>query len=95
MLASSPISGKILKHLRTSDAALHLWWQLDVMYTEERRLQDIKDTLIATVHRNVTLKKGAVLAFMTAQFGTLGKAPQKASICIQSVLILPASLLFS
>lgn len=47
------------------------------MHAEERRLQDIKDTLVAKVHRNVTLKKGAVLAFMTAQFGTLGKAPPK------------------
>lgn len=42
------------------------------MCMEEKRLQDIKNTLIAKALRNVTLKKGAVLAFMTAQFGTLG-----------------------
>ena len=43
------------------------------MYNEDSRLEGIKDTLIAKAHRTVTLKKGAVLAFMTAQFGTLGK----------------------
>ena len=47
--------------------------QLGVMYNENSRLEGIKDTLIAKAHRVVTLKKGAVLAFMTAQFGTLGK----------------------
>ncbi|CAM9453447.1 unnamed protein product, partial [Laminaria digitata] len=41
------------------------------MYNENLRLESIKDTLIAKAHRTVTLKKGAVLAFMTAQFGTL------------------------
>lgn len=65
--------------------------QLDGMYAEERRLQGIKDTLIAKAHRNVTLKKGAVLAFMTAQFGTLGKfasrVPATMYIQLYSVII--------
>lgn len=47
--------------------------QLNSMYAENRRLQDIKDTLLAKVYRNVTLKKGAVLTFMIAQFTGLGK----------------------
>lgn len=47
--------------------------QLDAMYVQNARLQGIKDTLIAKAHRNVTLKKGAVLAFMTGQFVTLGE----------------------
>lgn len=42
------------------------------MHLEDARLQAIRNTLIAKARRNVTLKKGAVLAFMTAQFGTLG-----------------------
>lgn len=46
--------------------------QLNAMHLEDARLQAIRDTLITKARRVVTLKKGAVLAFMTAQFGTLG-----------------------
>lgn len=44
------------------------------MAVEERRLQEIEDKLVAKVYRNVRLKKAAVLTFMVAQFGTLGKS---------------------
>lgn len=44
------------------------------MYLEDARLLAIRETLIAKARRIVTLKKGVVLAFMTAQFGTLGTA---------------------
>lgn len=46
--------------------------QLSALHSEDARLQAIRDTLITKARRNVTLKKGAVLAFMTAQFGVLG-----------------------
>lgn len=62
-------------------------WQLGVMYMENSRLEGIKDTLIAKAHRAVTLKKGAVLAFMTAQFGTLGEHPSiRDSIPIRNII---------
>ncbi len=48
--------------------------QLSAMYLEDARLLAIRETLIAKARRIVTLKKGVVLAFMTAQFGTLGTA---------------------
>lgn len=48
--------------------------QLSAMYMEDERLLAIRENLIAKARRIVTLKKGVVLAFMTAQFGTLGTA---------------------
>lgn len=42
------------------------------MHLEDARLQAIRNVLIAKARRVVTLKKSAVLAFMTAQFGILG-----------------------
>lgn len=54
------------------------------MHLEDARLQAIRDTLLTKARRVVTLKKGAVLAFMTAQFGTLGtqdKQSQARRVC--------------
>lgn len=58
--------------------------QLKSLHSEDARLQAIRDTLITKARRNVTLKKSAVLAFMTAQFGVLGTHTERAisSVCV-------------
>ncbi|CAM9563566.1 unnamed protein product, partial [Hapterophycus canaliculatus] len=70
------LSHEIASALRRDDELIDLKVsglrrQLHDLYAEDARLQEIRNTLVAKAHRNVTLKKGAVLAFMTAQFGTL------------------------
>ncbi|CAM9820514.1 unnamed protein product [Ectocarpus sp. 6 AP-2014] len=70
------VSDEIARALRKDDQLIDLKvsalrQQLNALYSEDARLQGIRDILIAKAQRQVTLKKGAVLAFMTAQFGTL------------------------
>lgn len=61
--------------------------QLNDMYVEDARLLAIKETLIAKAQRIVTLKKSAVLAFMTAQFGVLGMHPCTWYLCVRVHLL--------
>lgn len=57
--------------------------QLSALHSEDARLQAIRDTLISKARRTVTLKKSAVLAFMTAQFGVLGMHPCTWFLCVR------------
>lgn len=57
--------------------------QLDALHSEDARLQAIRDTLITKARRNVTLKKSAVLAFMTAQFGVLGAQHERKMVLVR------------
>eukprot|EP00752_Nemacystus_decipiens_P011029 g9799.t1 len=70
------VSDEIASALRRDDELIDLkvsglLQQLRALHSEDARLQAIRDTLISKARRTVTLKKSAVLAFMTAQFGVL------------------------
>ncbi|CAM9713484.1 unnamed protein product, partial [Pylaiella littoralis] len=70
------VSDEIASALRRDDELIDLKvnglrQKLNAMHLEDARLQAIRNVLIAKARRVVTLKKSAVLAFMTAQFGIL------------------------